>query len=102
MAELHETHRWGERSYYGEMVPACLDCHAFGFEDVPAAFAECPGPPEQPAKRGKSKEPKSACSVTLESLDDPGHLHECLGGCDGELHFCKTSFCRRWFGVKKR
>lgn len=84
------------------MVPACLDCHCFGFEDVPAAFTECPGPPEPATrKRGKSKEPHEECSATLESLDDPGHLHECLGGShpDG-MHFCKTDFCRRWFGVK--
>lgn len=100
MAELHETHRWGERSYYGEMAPACLDCQVFGFEDVPAAFTECPGPPEPSAKRGKA--PKSECSATMESLDDPGHLHECLGGHDSGDHFCKVDFCRRWFGVKAR
>lgn len=81
---LHETHRWGER----RGVPFCRDCKVEGYEDEPGAFAECPGPP-----------PKGgvACGHKVESLDDPGHQHECgIGIHPASMHFCDE--CERWFG----
>jgi hypothetical protein len=92
MSELHQSHRWGERMMYGESVPVCLDCRTDGFDDVPAAFDECPGPPE-PKTKGRAP-----CSVTMWSLDDPGHQHVCLGGHTDGDHFCKD--CRRWYNVR--
>jgi hypothetical protein len=83
--ELDSTHRWGERN----RVPVCLDCRVEGYEDEPAAFSPCPGPP---VVKG------SPCPATLVSLDDPGHTHQCLGGHNEGNHFCRD--CRRWFGVK--
>lgn len=92
---LHESHRWGERSFYGEMMPYCLDCRVFGFEDEPGAFEECPGPPEIP---GKKKRDQTPCSVTMWSLDDLGHQHVCVGGHTDGDHLCKE--CRRWYNVR--
>ena len=92
MAELHETHRWGERSYYGEMVPACLDCRVLGFEDEPAAFAECPGPPVKKQPR------QTVCWATMESTYLPGHTHLCETAPHDGDHICAS--CGRRFGKR--
>ena len=89
---LHETHRWGERAYNGTRIPFCLDCRVDGFEDEPAAFEECPG-------KKITRKQGSECPATLESLDDPGHLHQCIGGHTTGHHFCGE--CQRWFGLKE-
>jgi hypothetical protein len=96
--ELHESHRWGERPFYGEMSPACLDCRVWGFEDEPAAFEECPGPPEIPEKKAKDK--SSPCWKTMESTYLPGHTHLCeLASHTGD-HICSDPTCRRRFGKR--
>lgn len=87
MAELHETHRWGEE----DGVPVCLDCRVEGYEDEAPAFAPCPGPPVK-----KSKE-RTPCPATMESRYVPDHTHRCIGGHTTGDHFCRD--CRRWFGV---
>ena len=77
---LHESHRWGTR----RGVPYCRDCKVEGYEDEPAAFAPC-------------VQPSSECGHKAESLDDPGHQHECTGGIHPEgMHYCGE--CERWFG----
>lgn len=82
---LDDSHRWGER----KGIPVCLDCRVEGYEDEPAAFSPCPGPP---VRKG------TPCPATLVSRDTPGHTHRCIGGhaADG-YHFCAD--CRRWFGT---
>jgi hypothetical protein len=85
---LDDSHRWGQR----KGIPVCRDCQTEGYEDEPAAFSPCPGPP---VRKG------SPCPAILESLDDPGHQHQCIGGHSAEsYHFCRDPECRRWFGVK--
>lgn len=89
---LHDTHEWGERVHLGNTIPVCLVCRVDGYENEPAAFAPCPGPPET--------KQRSACPATLKSTDTPGHVHHCIGGHtrdDSGDHFCGE--CRRWFGT---
>lgn len=89
--ELDSSHDWGERDFHDgdgrRVIPVCLDCRVDGFINEPKAFKRCPG-----TKR-------SQCPVKMESLDDPGHQHRCVGGhpADGD-HLCKE--CRRWYNVR--
>lgn len=99
MSDLHESHRWGERIFEypdgPQPIPVCLDCRVDGFANEPAAFEECPGEPP----RKKVTRARTPCPATLDSLDDPGHTHQCIGGHDTGDHFCWD--CRRWFGVAR-
>ena len=90
--ELHESHDWNERRFIDgdglRFIPYCIECQVDGFVNEPKAFKPCPGP----------KVKRSRCRVTMESRDDPGHLHRCLGGHTSGDHFCKV--CHRWYGVR--
>lgn len=90
--ELHDTHQWGERDVDGQAIPCCLVCRVDGYENEPDAFAECPGEPPPP-------EPKKGaqCGVTMESLEEPGHLHVCGAAHATGDHHCRVDFCQRWF-----
>lgn len=88
-AELDSSHRWGERSYQGDMIPVCLDCRVDGFENEPAAFDPCPG---EPPKTGKE------CGATMESTQLPGHTHRCGNEHKTGDHHCRE--CSRWFGKR--
>jgi hypothetical protein len=84
---LHDSHRWDET---GE-VAVCRDCKVEGYDDEPGAFAPCP------KSREKKRPTGTVCGHKTESLDDPGHQHECGGGIHPEgMHFCWE--CERWFG----
>jgi hypothetical protein len=93
--ELHPSHRWGERAFWGEMQPACLDCRVWGFEDEPRAFTECPGPPETPEKKEKG----APCWATYESAYMPGHTHLCEIDEHTGHHVCAE--CGRFFGTQR-
>ena len=80
-ADLHGTHRWGER----RGIPVCLICRAEGYEDEPSAFAPCPGL-------------SARCGAKLKSRDDRGHTHLCTSVHESGHHFCWE--CGRWFGLK--
>jgi len=90
MTELHDSHRWGER----DEVAYCIMCLVEGYEDEPAAFRECPGPPKSPTP---TKKPDSSpCWRTYESQYLPGHTHLCeLAPHEGD-HICAD--CGRRFG----
>lgn len=80
---LHDTHAWGERLDDGARIPWCVSCGVDGYENEPAAFLPC-----VPAKR---------CGVTMNSWDDPGHVHICGKPHSTGDHHCVDPTCLRWF-----
>jgi hypothetical protein len=83
--ELHASHDWYEHRVLGTLIWSCSDCKVDGYENEPKAFKRCPGSQRTP------------CPVTMWAVDDPGHLHRCLGGHTEGDHFCKE--CHRWYNV---
>jgi hypothetical protein len=93
VTELHDSHRWGEKDYEGDRLAYCVNCLVEGYEDEPAAFAPCPGPPSKPTAK-----PTTLCWRTYESQYLPGHTHLCeLAPHEGD-HICDD--CGRRFGKR--
>lgn len=84
MTDLHPSHRWAEHfhAFIQDDVVYCIACGAEGYDDVPQAFAPCTA---------------VVCGVTMNSWDDPGHVHFCVRPHDDGLHLCGDKTCGRRF-----